>query len=102
METNFIERLRTIAGFGVKKIFITSTHWGLIAQEIVTQHTDSLVDPLVLPNNQTFKDAFVIDGMTVINIGTEDEAEANRLNQDEARRTHFQDRRQRFISGTLH
>jgi hypothetical protein len=98
MKVPLLMKLRTLARFGVERVFVPSTHFEQLAREIVEDHREDLVDPLVLPTNANFT-GLVFDGMQVINTGSEDEGEANRLNQDEAQRTNFAAKRDRFISG---
>lgn len=101
MRVSLLHKLRVLAQFGVQRVFVPSSHFEQIAREIVENHREDLVDPLVLPTNVNFT-GFAYDGMAVICTGSESEAEAHRLNEEESKRVAFQARRDRFISGRIH
>lgn len=100
-ETHFIKQLQTIAGLigsTPSRMFVTSTHWGQIADEIKRQYAGSLMDPAGLPKPQNFG-RLKIGALMVINAGTEDQEVVNLMNEEDARSAQFQQRRAAFQTG---
>lgn len=102
-ETHFIKQLQTIAGLigsTPSRMFVSSTHWGKIADEIGRQYASALADPSGLPTPKNF-DRLKIGALTVINARTEDQEVVNLMNEEDARNAQFQQRRSAFQTGRM-
>lgn len=81
--TDFVKKLQTISGLlGDEKarMFVTSQHWGLIADEIKAQYKSSLTDENGVPTPKNFQEMVVGKNLWVINAGTEDQEVVNTMN----------------------
>jgi len=81
--TQYVKKLNLIAGLIERDtvMYVTSTHWREIAAELDAQYLDALLDPKG-PIPWRVSDTFKIGGLTVVNAGTESQAEVNRKNAD--------------------
>lgn len=97
-DTHYVEALQKISallpqGEGCR-YFVTSTHWGEIARELVVKYASQIP-----PSTQNFKRLKIGANLLVLNAGTEDAEVVNHLNEAEAARVEFQARRERLVSG---
>lgn len=105
-QPRFIPKLQTIAGLVAKamlpvrtKLWVTSTNWGLIAQEV----EDHYLEPgQPKPSRANFARLNVGKKLLVINAGTEDEEVCQALNEPEFERARFTEtvERARSLYGT--
>jgi hypothetical protein len=96
-----LRRISALIGEVEKPVtmFVTSQHWGAIANEIVTLHKDDLRDPTNLPTPWNFKELKIGNNLLVVNSGSEDQGAVNLANRLEAERTNFAYRRDNFRIG---
>ena len=100
-ETFFIKQLQLIAQLVApvpSRFFVTSAHWGMIADEIRRDYPSSLIDPLSLPTPRTFKE-LQIGCLRVINAGTEDNEVVNLMNEEDADIANFAWKRDHLMKG---
>jgi hypothetical protein len=85
----------------VVTMFVTSTHWAAIAEEVealIKQNPEDVTDPSCRPTPANFKE-LRWGKLLVVNSGSEDQAAVNLANQMEAERTHFDWRRNTLRTG---
>lgn len=83
-------------------MFVTSTHWGVIIDEIVGKAGGAANVPLAFLTDMRSKGYFRIGSLTVRNAGTEDQSEVDAKNRKYAEQCHFDYARERLKSGYTH
>lgn len=89
--SSYVEKLLRISQLVAPEptlMLLTSTNWGLLADEIWGQHKDSLADQTKRPSPSNFQ-RLIIGTLTVANSGTEDQDVVNIANQAAAEKAHF-------------
>lgn len=76
-------------------MFITSTHFAAVYEELL----EKLKNATVLPTPDNFKELLVGNNLRVVNSGSEDQGAVNLANRIEAERAYFTYRRDNFRIG---
>lgn len=77
------------------RMWVTSTHWGAIADEINSVSGDTTLKA----TNRNFRELRIGGNLVVLNLGTEDQEVVNIANREEATRVEFASRRERLRTG---
>lgn len=104
--TQYVKTFQTISGLIERSstMYLTAGDYAAVMAEFNAQYSDCLMDPDSPKPWKQRRDAFVIGAppnnvLTVVNAGTDDQAEVNRRNHETPGAVHFQERKEKLRVG---